>query len=71
MIFETKGAVHFINQAYHTLNLLFDLLRRHKNMCVILCEATHAHQAVQRSGKLMAVNQPQLANTQGQVTIGV
>ena len=38
-------------------------------MRIILSEATHAEQAVERAGQLVAVNQTELAHSQGQVAV--
>ena len=38
-------------------------------MRVILSEAAHAEQTVERAGQLVAVNQTELAHSQGQVAV--
>ena len=40
-------------------------------MRIILCEITHAHQAVKRTGKLMAMDQSKFTHAQWQITIAV
>ena len=43
---------------------------RHEDVRIVLREAAHAHQAVQRAGHLVAVHQTQLAHAHGQIAVG-
>ena len=70
MIFESEEAVYLVDQFYNAFDLILDLLRRHEDMCVVLCEAAHAHQAVELAGFLMAVYQAELAHADRQVAVG-
>ena len=70
MILETKQAVYTVNQLCNTLDFLFDLLRSHEDMSIILSKAAHTHQTMKLAGFLMTVNQTQLAQTKGQITVG-
>ena len=49
MIFEAEQSVNLVNQSGNALDLLLDLLWSHEDMSVVLCEAAHAHQAVELS----------------------
>ena len=69
MIFESEEAVYLVDQFYYTFDLVFDLLRRHEDMCIILCEAAHAHQAVKLAGFLMTVYQTELAHADRQIAV--
>ena len=46
-----------------------DLLRSHKDVCIVLCEAAYTHQSVKLTGFLMTVNQSQLSHAQRQITV--
>ena len=68
---QAKHGVHLVEQADHVLDLVLHLLPGHEDVGVVLGEAAHAEQAVERAGQLVAVHQTQLAHPQGQVTVGV
>ena len=55
---------------YDALDLVLDLVRGHEDVGVVLREAAHAHQTVQRAGQLVTVHQTQLAAAHGQVAVG-
>ena len=69
MILKSKQAINLVNQPCHTLNLILNLIRSHKDMCVILRKTAHTHQPVELSWFLMPVNHSQFPQTQRQVTI--
>ena len=60
-ILKAKLCIHFINQFCYALNLILNLVVPHKDMGIILGKTAHAHQTVELSAFLMAVNQSQLA----------
>ena len=70
MIFKSKQAVDFIDQLGHTLDLIPDLLRRHKDMGVVLSEAADTHKPVELTGFLMPVYQSQLSHPDRQILVG-
>ena len=69
VIRETEHAVHLVDQVVHAFDLVANLLRGHEDVRVVLREAAHAHQAVQRAGELVPVHQSQLAAAQRQIAI--
>ena len=69
MIFKSKQLIYFIDQSCYTFDLVTDLLRHHKDMSIVLCEAAYTHQSVQLTGFLMTVNQSKLSHTQRQITV--
>ena len=52
---ETEVFVHFVHHLAATLYFLANLSTRTEDMPIILHEATHPHQAVQRAGRFVAV----------------
>ena len=71
LVGEAKHGVHLVKQAHHVLQLVLQLVGGHKQVGVILGEAPHPEQPVQRAGKLVAVDQAQLTHPQGQVPVGM
>lgn len=58
-------------QANDVVNFVLQLLRQAENVGVILGEATYTHQAVQRTGTLIAVDRAQFAPADGEVPVAV
>ena len=71
MIREPKDLIHLIRQLDNPGHLIPDLFLGHEDVGVVLGKAAHPHQAVQGSGGLVPVYQPQLAHAQGQVAVAV
>ena len=71
VILKAKGAVHTVDQLYHALDFVLDLLPGHKDVGIVLGKATHPHQPMQCAGQLMPVHNAQLAHTQRQILVGV
>ena len=46
MIFKSKQTVNFIDQSCNAFDLVLDLIRCHKDMRIILCEAAYTHQTM-------------------------
>ena len=69
MVFEAEQAVHLVYQLHHALDFVLYLFGRHEDVRVILREAAHAHQPVQRAGELVPVYKAQFAHAQGQVPV--
>ena len=70
-VFKAELGVHLIDQRHHPGDLIGNLLAGHEDMGIILGEAAHAEQAVERALQFVAVHQAQLAAAQGQVTVGM
>ena len=71
LIGQTEGGVNLIEQTNDVLDLVLHLIPGHEDVGIILREAAHAEQAVQRTGQLVTVYQTQLADTQRQLLVGV
>ena len=71
LIGQAKHGVHLVKQAHHVLQLVFQLRGGHEQVGVVLGEAPHPEQPVEGAGELVAVDQAQLAHTQGQIPVGV
>ena len=69
VILEAKDRVDLVDEPVNALDLVADLLRGHEDVGVVLREAAHAHQPVQRAGEFVAVDKPQFAGADGQVAI--
>ena len=63
--------IHLIDQIDDADDLIRNLIRVHEDMCVILREAAHAEQTVQRARQLMAMDKTQLAHAQRQLAVRV
>ena len=70
MVLEAEQGIGIIDQSYHALDLILDLLRRHENMRIVLGEAAHTHQAMQLAGFLVTVHQAKLTHADGQIPVG-
>ena len=70
MIFKSKQTVNFIDQSCNAFDLVLDLIRCHKDMRIILCEAAHSHQTMKLSWFFMTVNQSQLSHTDRKISVG-
>ncbi|MNH08289.1 hypothetical protein D3C79_677010 [compost metagenome] len=68
-LFEAKGAVNIIDHSDAFVHFGTHLLFRTEDMGVILSETTHAHQAMQRTRRLVAVATAELAHAQRQITV--
>ncbi len=71
VISEAKHLVKIVHQINDTDDLIPDLLRKHKDMSIILGKATNPHQAMEGTGQLMTVDQPQLCHSYRQIPIAV
>ena len=71
LIGQAEEGVDLVEQADDVLDLVLHLIPGHEDVRVVLSEAAHAEQAVQRAGQLVAVHQTQLAHAQRQVTVGM
>ncbi len=71
LVAQAEHGVDLVEQADDILDLILHLLPGHEDVRVVLREAADAEEAVQRAGKLVAVNKAQLAHTQGQIAVGV
>ena len=71
MIFKTEKSVYFVDDLYDPFDLFGDLFGGHKDMRVVLREATHPHEPVELPALLVAVHEPQFAHTDGQVFVAV
>ena len=69
LIGQTEHGIDLVEQADNALYLVLHLIPCHEDMRVILSEAAHAEQTVERAGQLVAVNQSELAHSQGQVAV--
>ena len=69
LIGQTEHGIDLIKQADNALYLVLHLIPCHEDMRVILSEAAHAEQTMERTGQLVAVNQSELAHSQGQVAV--
>ena len=70
VIFESEQFVNLVNQVCNALDFIFDLLRCHEDMGIVLVEAAYTHQTVQLAGFLMTMYQANLCQTQRQITVG-
>ena len=70
VIFESEQFVNLVNQVCNALDFIFNLLRCHEDMGIVLVEAAYTHQAVQLAGFLMTMYQTNLCQTQRQITVG-
>ena len=70
MIFEAKKLIYTVDQSGNALDLVTDLLRRHKDMSIILSKAAHTHQAVKLTGFFVTVNQSKLSHSQRKISVG-
>ena len=70
MVFKAKHIIDLVDEAYHAFDFIGDLIRRHVDMGVVLCEATNPHEAVERTGFFVAVYQAELSHAQRQITVG-
>ena len=70
-VLQTKRAVHFIKEVNRVLDFFLNLSRRDEKMRIVLRKVADTEQAVECTGKLMAVNKTQFTQTQWQVTIAV
>ena len=69
VIFETKQLIYLVNQFCNPFDLLTDLLRHHKDVGIILCEAAYTHKSVKLSGFFMTMYQTKLTHTKRQITV--
>ena len=53
------------------LDLAGQLIRCHVQMRIVLSKRSNAHHTVKGSGQFVAVYQPQLAHSQGQIAVGM
>ena len=70
VIFESEQFVNLVNQVCNALDFIFNLLRCHEDMGIVLVEAAYTHQTVQLAGFLMTMYQANLCQTQRQITVG-
>src|SRR5471032_2066254 len=68
-IVEVEIGIHFHRLLVEGHDLGFDLLVRAEDVAIVLREAAHAHDAVQRAGRLVAVALAELAVAQRQVAV--
>ena len=69
MILKSKQRIYLIDQGNNTFDLVFDLIRCHEDMSIILREAANPHQSMKLTRFLMTMNQSQLTYTKRQVTV--
>ena len=70
-VLEAELGVDLVDQVHDVGDLVGDLVGAHEDVRVVLGEAAHAEQAVQRAAQLVAVHQTQLAHAQRQLAVGV
>ena len=70
MIFKSKQTEYTSLISFATpLISSRDLIRRHKDMGIILCKAAYTHQAMKLTGFLMTMDQTKLTHTQWQIPV--
>ena len=70
MIFESEQAVNLVDKFYNALDFIFDLIRRHKDMGVVLRKAAHTHQTVKLAGFLVTMHKPKLTHADRKIPVG-
>ena len=68
---QAERRIDLVEELDDILNFVLHLIPCHEDMRVVLREAAHAEQAVQRAGELMAVDQTELTDSERQVAVGV
>ena len=68
---EAKRLIDLIEEIDRVLNLLFDLIRRYKEMRVILREVADAEETVQLPRLFVAMDESELAKAKRQIAIAV
>ena len=71
VIFKAEFAVNLVDQRHNALDFVRDLLLRHKNVGIVLRKAADTHQAVQRTGFLVAVHDAELTHADRKITVGM
>ena len=71
LVAQAEHGVDLVEQADDILDLVLHLLPGHEDVRVVLREAADTEEAVQRAGKLVAVDKAQLAHAQRQIAVGV
>ena len=66
---KTKIRIHAAQQIDKAPRLVLNLCFGAKNMRVVLHKAAHAHQPVQRAGRLVAMARPKLRDAQRQIAV--
>ena len=66
---ESEVGVHVLEKRAESRNLRPDLFRGAEDVGVVLDEAAHAHDAVQRARRLVAHARPEFGDTQGQFAV--
>ena len=62
--------IHGLKNKINDINdLILDLFRAQKNMCIILGKAAYAQQPVQNPGLFLTVNSPQFKIPDGQIAV--
>ena len=70
-VVKAELVVHLVDQVHHPGDLVGDLLPGHEDVRVVLGEAAHPEQAVERALELVPVHNAQLAHAHGQLTVAV
>ena len=71
MVGEPELLVHRVDELNDAHDFLGQLVGAHEQVRIVLVEAAHAEQAMQRALHLVAVHQADLARTNGQVAIAM
>ena len=69
MVRKAEVVVDRRDEVRHAHDFIGELLRRHEEMRIVLVEAAHAEQAVQRTFELMAMNEADFARTNGKIAV--
>ena len=69
MVLEAKHAVDIVDKSGYADNFIFNLLRKHEDVGVILCKRSDSHQTVQRAGQLVSVYLTQFSHSDREITI--
>ena len=70
-VFESEKIHQISGKVHHSDDLVLQLIQGADDMCVILGELADAQESVQRAGLFVAVDNPQLKQAHGQVTVAV
>ena len=68
---QAERRIDLVEELDDILNFVLHLIPCHEDVRVVLREAAHTEQAVQRAGELMAVDQTELTDSERQVAVGV
>ena len=70
-VLESEFLIYFVYKMNNADNFVRNLFAAHKDVSIVLSKAAYTKQTVQRTLKLMTVNQTKLAHAHGKVTVAV